>query len=153
VRNVRRQERHTLKNLAFVFALLILIAGVGGILEPAGLVWIAQHTVTSGAYWVVALVRVAFGIVLISAASASRAPRAIRVLGIVVVIVGITTAVTAMVGMVRAREIIEWWLQQGPVIVRLSAVPVLLLGGFVAYACAPVRSPPPNYRMERAREP
>jgi hypothetical protein len=126
-----------LKNLAFVVALLILIVGIGGILEPAALVWIAQHTVTFSAYYVIALVRVAFGLVLISAASASRAPRAIRALGFVIVIVGITTAVTALVGLVRAREIIEWWLHQGPVIIRLTAVPILLLGGFVAYACAP----------------
>jgi len=141
-----------LKTLAFVVALLILIFGVGGIIAPAGLVWIAQHTATSGAYWGIALVRLAFGLVLISAASASRAPRAMRVLGIVVVIVGITTAVTALAGMTYAREMIEWWMRQGAVIVRLSAVPVLLLGGFVAYACAPVQSSPPNSRVHRTPE-
>jgi hypothetical protein len=139
-----------LKTLAFAVALLILIFGVGGFLEPAGLVWIAQHTVTSGAYWAIAFVRVSFGLVLIAAASASRAPRAMRVLGIVVVIVGITTAVTALFGMARAREIIDWWIQQGPVIVRLSVVPVLLLGGFVAYACAPMRSSPLDRRIKQA---
>ena len=139
MRSVRQQEHHTLKNLAFVAALLILAFGVGGVLEPSGLVWIAEHSMTSGVFFSVAAVRVAFGFVLISAASSSRAPKAIRIVGIVVMIAGITTAVMALVGMGPAREIVEWWIQQGSVIVRLSAALILALGAFVAYACAPVR--------------
>jgi hypothetical protein len=47
------------------------------------LVWIAQQFVTSDAFYVIATVRIAFGLVLISGASASRAPKALRVLGYV----------------------------------------------------------------------
>jgi len=133
------QEHPALKNLAFVVALLIFALGVGGVLEPSGLVWIAQHSLTSGVFFAVAAVRVAFGVVLISAAAVSRAPTAMRILGIVVVIAGITTAVMALVGMGVARQIVEWWLLQGYVIVRLSAALILVLGAFVAYACAPTR--------------
>jgi hypothetical protein len=127
------------KDLAFVVALLILGVGAVGILVPSGLIWIAQHSVTSGAFYVIAMVRIAFGIVLISVASVSRAPKTVRVLGYLILIAGITTALTGLVAIERARAIIEWWLQHGSGVVRLTGVLVLALGGFVAYACAPTR--------------
>jgi hypothetical protein len=129
------------KTLAFLFGLGIAAVGAVGILMPTVLVWIANHFVTSGEFYVLAAVRVAFGLILISVAAASRTPNALRVLGYVILIAGITTALMGLVGMERARSMIEWWLQQGSVVVRLTAVPVLALGAFVAYACAPVRRP------------
>ena len=128
-----------MKNLAFVVALLILAVGAVGILVPSGLVWIAQHSVTSGVFYVIAAVRVVFGAVLISVASVTRTPKTLRVLGYLVLIAGIATALTGLVAIERARAIIEWWLQQGSGGVRLAGALVLALGGFVAYACAPAR--------------
>jgi hypothetical protein len=127
------------KNLAFVFGLFIVTVGGVGILAPFGLVWIAQHSVSSGAFYLIATVRVAFGLVLISAASASRAPKAVRVLGYVILIAGITTALMGLLAIGRARDIIDWWMQLGSGVVRLTGVLVLALGGFIAYACAPAR--------------
>jgi hypothetical protein len=127
------------KDLAFVVALLILAVGAVGILLPSGLVWIAQHSVTSGAFYIIATVRIAFGLVLISVASGSRAPKTLRVLGYFILIAGIATALTGLVAIERARAIIEWWLQHGSGVVRLTGILVLALGGFIAYACAPVR--------------
>jgi hypothetical protein len=130
------------KGLAFAFGLCILTVGAAGILAPSGLVWIAERFATPGAFYVVATVRVAFGLVLISVASASRAPRALRVLGYVILIAGISTAVAGLLAIGRARASIEWWSQQGPAVVRLTGVFILALGGFVAYACAPVDARP-----------
>jgi hypothetical protein len=127
------------KALAFVIGLCILTVAAVGILAPSVLVWIATHFVTSDAFYLLAAVRVAFGVLLISVASASRAPTALRVLGYVIVIAGVTTALTGLLAIGRARASIEWWLQQGPGVVRLTGVAVLALGGFVAYACAPAR--------------
>jgi hypothetical protein len=127
------------KALAFVIGLCILTVGAVGIVAPSGLVWIATQFVTSEAFYVLAAVRVAFGLVLISAASASRAPRALRILGYAIVIAGATTALTGLLAIGRARASIEWWLHQGSGVVRLTGVAVLALGGFVAYACAPAR--------------
>ena len=128
-----------MKNLAFVVGLCIVTIGGVGILAPSGLVWIAQHSVTSGVFYLIAMVRVAFGLVLISAASASRAPKALRVLGYVILIAGILTALTGLLAIERARAIIDWWLQLGFGVVRLTGILILALGGFVAYACAPAR--------------
>ena len=128
-----------MKTLAFVFGICISAVGAVGILAPSILVWLAQHFVTSGAFYVIATVRIAFGVLLISVASASRMPRALRVLGSVIVILGIATALTGLVAIGRARGAIEWWLQQGSGVFRLTGILVLALGGFVAYACAPTR--------------
>ena len=128
-----------MKTLAFVIGLLIAAVGAVGIIAPSGLVWIAEHSVTSGAFYVIATVRVAFGLVLISAASVSRAPKTLRVLGYLILIAGITTALMGLVAMERTHAIIEWWLRQESGVVRLTGIPLLALGGFVAYACAPAR--------------
>lgn len=140
-RVVRPREGGVLKTLAFVFGLCISAVGGVGIIVPSALVWLAQQFVTSGAFafYVLATVRIAFGLILISVASASRAPKALRVLGYVILILGITTALTGLVAIERARGAIEWWLQHGSGVLRLTGVPVLALGGFIAYACAPAR--------------
>ncbi len=128
-----------MKTLACVFGLCILTVGAAGILAPSGLVWIARRAVTPGAFYVVAAARVAFGLALILVARASRAPKALRVLGYVILVAGIATALTGRLAMGRARDSIEWWLGQGTGVIRLTGVPLMALGGFVAYACAPDR--------------
>ena len=128
-----------MKTLAFVFGLCIGAFGIVGVVVPSGLVWLAHQFVTPGAFYAIAAVRIAFGLILISAAPASRAPKALRVLGYVVLILGISTALTGLVGVERAQGAIKWWLQQGSGVLRLTAVIFLALGAFVAYACASIR--------------
>jgi uncharacterized membrane protein YidH (DUF202 family) len=127
------------KNFAFVFGLCIGAFGAVGILMPSGTVWLARQFVTPEAFYAIAAGRIAFGLILISVAPASRAPKALRVLGYFILILGITTALTGLVGIAQARDAIEWWLQRGSGVLRLTAVLVLVLGAFVAYACAPIR--------------
>jgi hypothetical protein len=125
--------------LAFGLGLCIFVVGVGGIIAPSSLVWIAHHFTTSGAFYVIAIVRVAFGLVLISAAAASRTPKFLRVAGYIIVVAGIATALVGLFDVGSARAIIAWWLQQGSAVIRLTGIPITVLGGFVAYACAPIR--------------
>jgi hypothetical protein len=127
------------KTLAYVIGLFIASVGIVGLIVPSFLVWIAGHFVSSGAFYVVAVVRVAVGLLLISVAPDTRAPRTIRVLGCLLVIAGIGAAVTALVAIGRATAIIDWWLRQGSGVVRLTGIPLIILGGFVAYVCAPSR--------------
>jgi hypothetical protein len=127
------------KAVAFVVGLGIATVGAVGILMPSGLVWIAHRSLTPGAFYTIAMVRVAVGLLLILVARASRAPRALRVLGYVILIAGIATALTGLLGIGRARATIDWWTEQGPDLVRLTAVLVLTLGSFIAYACTPAR--------------
>jgi hypothetical protein len=127
------------KTLAFLIGLVISAVGVVGILAPSSPVWLAQQFVTARAFYVIAMVRIAFGLILISASSASRVPRALRVLGYVILILGMATAITGLAAIGPARGAIAWWLHQGPGLIRLTGVLILALGGFVAYACAPTR--------------
>ena len=125
-----------MKTLAFVIGLIIIAVGAFGILAPSGLVWLARHSVTPVELYIIAAFRVAFGLLLISVASASWAPKTLRVFAFIPLVAGIATP---LVGVERAPLIIEWWSQRGSGLVRLSAVLLLALGGFVAYACAPSR--------------
>jgi hypothetical protein len=73
--DIRQREGDVVKTVAFVFGLCIGAVGAVGILAPSGLVWLAQLFVTPGPFYVIAAVRIAFGLILISVAPASRAPR------------------------------------------------------------------------------
>ena len=128
-----------MKNLAFVIALLVLALGVTGLFVPSGLVWVGQHSLTPAAFYGIAAARVLFGLILIRAAAASRAPKTLRILGSVIVLAGVATALVGLVAIERMHAMVDWWVQQESWFVRLSAVPVLALGSFIAYACAPAR--------------
>ncbi|HKA15822.1 MAG TPA: hypothetical protein VKH41_12440 [Myxococcota bacterium] len=129
------------RTIAFVCGLGIGTVGAAGILAPSILTWIAEQFVSSGssAFYLLAAARIAFGLILISAATASRAPRVVRILGCAIALLGAITAVTGLAAIQPARGAIESWVRQGPGVARLTALPILCLGGFIAYSCAPTR--------------
>jgi hypothetical protein len=131
--------RHVLRRLILVMGALIAAIGVAGVLVPSGLVWIAQRSVTPGAFYVIAALRVALGLALIAVSSVSRVPRLLRVVGYFVLLAGIVTAFMGLAGIERARVMVEWWLAQGPGVIRLTGALILALGGFLAFACTPSR--------------
>jgi len=127
------------KTLAFVSGLCIIAVGATGIVAPSGLVWIGQRFATPKEWYALGAVRVAFGLLLLSVAKTSRAPRTLRVVACIPLLAGIGALATPFVGLERARAAIEWWSQLGSGVARFSAIPLLALGGFVAYACDPFR--------------
>ena len=124
-----------MKQLAFVVGLCISAVGAAGILAPSGLVWLAEQFDTPGAFYAIATVRIAFGLILIATAPASRMPRALRTLGYIIVTLGLSAAVAGFAAIGPARSAIEWWMRQGSGLIRLTSVLVLALGAFVVYAC------------------
>jgi hypothetical protein len=128
-----------MKALAFCMALFVAAFGAVGIFVPSIPAWVAQHAASSGVFYAVATIRIAFGLILISVAPVSRSPKILRVLGYLILITGITTALTGLIAIDRARAMIEWWLQQGSGITRLTSFLLLALGGFIAYACSAAR--------------
>ena len=130
-----------MKTLAFVFGLCIGAVGLVGILVPSSLLWLAASFLSSGAvgFYLIATVRIAFGLILISVASASRVPRALRILGYVILVLGITTALMGLLAVEQGETAIDWWLHQSSGVWRLTWGLVLALGAFVAYACGPTR--------------
>ena len=128
-----------MKTLAFIFGLGIAAVGATGIFAPSALVWIGAHFTTSGPFYVLAAVRIAFGLILLRVAPESRLPKALRVLGGIIVLLGLGAAVAGLVALPQARASIEAWQHAGPTVERLTSIAVLALGSFVAYACAPRR--------------
>jgi hypothetical protein len=84
-------------------------------------------------------VRVAVGVLLFSVAKTSRAPRMLRVVAFIPLLAGLGALATPFVGVERARATLQWWSRLGFGYIRLTAIAVQLLGGFIAYACAPGR--------------
>jgi len=128
-----------MKIIAFVFGLCISIIGAVGILVPSGTVWLARLFLTSGPFYVIAAIRIAFSLILISVASSSRFPKVIRILGYIIFIAGVAAAFSGLVAIEQARGAIEWWLQQGSGLLRLTCALVIAFGAFIAYACAPAQ--------------
>ena len=131
-----KRHEDIVKTLASVIGLLIIAVGAVGIFAPSALLWIAQHPVTSVELYLIAVGRIAIGLLLLSVASASRAPKTLRVVGAIALIAGITTP---FLGVARVQAIMDWFSQQGSGFLRVSAVLALTVGGLVAYACAPAR--------------
>jgi hypothetical protein len=128
-----------MKALAFVIGLCIAAIGAIGLLAPAVLLWIGGRFGSPTEWYAIGVVRVAFGLLLFSVAKTSRSPRALRAVAFIPLLAGIAALVTPLVGLAQARAAVEWWSRQGPGVARLTALPLIALGGFVAYACS-VRS-------------
>ena len=130
-------KESTMKNLAFIFGLCILAVGLMGVIAPASLVWLAQRFASPAPFYVLAAVRLAFGLVLISVAPKSRVPRALRAVGYIVVFLGVITMIAGFAAVEPARAAIDSWTHQRAAILRVTALIIVALGGFLAYACAP----------------
>jgi uncharacterized membrane protein len=122
--------------IALFVALLISLIGLTGVVSPETLADVGRHAVTPVGLYVVAAVRVGIGIILLLAAPVSRAPRTLRVVGIFAITAGLATP---LVGVETSRRVLDWWLAQGFVCVRLLAGIAVALGGFLVYAVAPRR--------------
>ena len=128
-----------MKAVVLVVAVLIMAFGAVGVVYPTGLVSLAGHFATSGAFYLVAAVRVALGLAIVAVAPTSRVPRTLRVVGYLVVVSGAGSALIGMLAVERADALIQWWVAQGLGVVRLTGVGVAGFGAFLAYACTPAR--------------
>ena len=122
-----------MKALALIISLLIVAIGVVGILAPEGLLRIGQWSVTSTGLYVIAAFRVGIGLVLLGVASASRTPRTLRVFGVFVLVAGLATP---LFGVARAGAVLNWWLAQDPLLLRLLAALLVAFGAFLLYVVA-----------------
>ena len=133
-----------MKTLAFAIGLCIITVGVIGFITPSALIWIAQRFGTPTEWYAIGAVRVALGLLLLSVAKTSRAPQMLRVVAFVPLLAGLGALAMPLIGVERARATLDWWSHLGSVYIRLSVIPLLALGGLIAYACAPGDAPPNN---------
>ena len=117
---------------ALVIGFLIIAQGIAGLVAPESFLRLIQWVQTPPNIYFAAVVRVAFGIVLIFAAPRSRTPLALRILGGLIALGGL---LTPFLGIRLADVILGWW-SQGPGIVRAWAAGALAIGFFIVYATA-----------------
>ena len=115
--------------LAILFCLgIVLLGGVGALSPPAFLAIVRRLTSLQG-FYILAILRIAFGALLYLAAPVSQMPTLIEVTGIVLFVSGV---VTPFFSHRRYRKVIEWWSGGGDLYVRVwagcSIVFALLLG-------------------------
>ena len=122
-----------MKWLALFIAVVMMIAGLVGILAPDRLLALRQYVVTPVGLWVIAALRVGIGFVLIQVARISRAPGILRALGVVVIVAGFATP---LFGVERSRAVLDWAATQGRAVMLVEGCVALVLGGFLAFAVA-----------------
>ncbi len=122
--------------LALVIGLIITAIGVSGMAAPAVLLHAARFAETPAGLYVVAALRIAFGLVLLQVAVTSRTPKTLRMVGMLIVVAGI---VTPLIGVERAHAIVDWWSAQGTAFMRSWAALAVVFGLFIIYAVTPRR--------------
>jgi len=108
--------------------------GMVGVAAPHGLLAVVRSILTPRGLYLVAAVRIVFGVILVLVAPSSRAPRVLRLLGLIMLVAGLTTP---LFGVDRARAMLDWWSARGPGFMRLWAGLAVAVGAFVVYAVAP----------------
>jgi uncharacterized membrane protein YoaT (DUF817 family) len=121
---------------AIAFGVVIAFIGIVGLVDPALLLDATRFTLTSLGLYIVAAIRIAFGLVLIGAATTSRMPRTLRILGAFIVLAGI---ITPFFGVERTRTIVEWWSAQSTAFMRTWVSLAVIFGLFIIYVVTPRR--------------
>ena len=123
-----------MKILAFAIAVLMIFLALTGLFWPEGILGVGHYSFTSVGIYVVAIARVAIGLVLFLAAPASRAPKALRVIGVIACVAAV---VVAFLSIESGQVLMNWWSAHGPGFVRVAAVVALGVGTFISYATFP----------------
>ena len=125
-----------MKYLAWFIAVVVLLAGVTGIVAPDRLLSLRGLAATQAGLLAVSVARVAIGVVLIMTAPHSRAPKMLQFAGAAVLLAGLATP---LFGVERTRAVLNWEAAQGATLIRAGSVVVVAIGGLLAAALTPRR--------------
>lgn len=129
----------TPKLIAIAMSALLTAVGLGVIVAPLALAEFGRWMQGPGALYAIAAVRVVFGVSLVWVASTSRMPKALRVIGALIVVVGL---MTPLFGVERARAVLDWWVGQGTLFMRVWALFPVAFGIFLIHAIVNPRPTP-----------
>jgi ABC-type uncharacterized transport system permease subunit len=118
-----------MKIIALLIASLMILLGLTGVLWPERLMGLANYSFTATGIYVVAIVRMAIGLLLVFAAKATRTPKTVRAIALIILAAGIATA---LITVERTQLLRDWWLGRGPDAFRIAACLPLAVGFFVA---------------------
>ena len=126
----RRAVRSSVRLLGLVIGALVILASAISFAVPDLRLSLERSVMTPTGLYAIAALRIAIGLVFVFAAPASRAPRMLRVLGLIVIIAGLATP---WFGVARARAVLNWLANAGPLLIRLDAGVGMALGGSLVY--------------------
>jgi hypothetical protein len=116
---------------------LLILAGAISFAVPGLRLVLERSMMTPTGLDAIAVLRIAIGLGFVLAAPASRTPWVIRVFGLIVIVAGLSTP---WFGVARARALVNWLANTGPLLIRLDAVVAMAIGGFIVYVFrAPAR--------------
>ena len=120
--------------IALLFCLLVVAIGALGLFWPPRFIDLVRRLTSLQGFYILAVLRIAFGAAVVLAAPASRAPTFLEVLGIVLIVSGI---VTPFFTHTRYRKVIEWWSAGGTLYVRVWAGCAMVFALVLAWAIIP----------------
>jgi len=123
-----------MKSLAWIVALFVIAVGATGIIAPDRLFSVGTLVATPAGLLVIAVIRIAIGIVLIMTAPASRMPRVLQAVGAIVLLAGL---VTPLFGVERTKAVLAWEAAQGMVWLRVGGALAVAIGGLLTFALTP----------------
>ena len=127
---------HVANVAAMIVGLAVAGLGFVSLVAPSLLLALGQSLLTETGLYVVAAVRVGFGLVLLFAARRSRMPRALRAFGIVIIIAGL---ITPLFGVERSTSLFAWFSTQGLAFVGVVGIFAMALGALILYGATPRR--------------
>jgi hypothetical protein len=114
-----------------IIGITIACLGIIGVVAPSLLLDLGISLLTENGLYVVAALRVAFGLLLLFGARLSRMPQTLRVIGVVIIIAGF---VAPLFGVERSAAVLDSIASHGPLFVRVAAMIAIAFGAFVVYA-------------------
>src|SRR5207247_11077090 len=93
--------------VALLVGLFIVAIGMFGVAAPHGLLTAVGSILTPFGLYLVAALRIVFGVVLVLAAPLSRAPMVLRLLGFIMLVAGVSTPFFVVESV---RAMLDWWL-------------------------------------------
>jgi len=110
----------------------MVVLGAQAIIDPASiLTFVRRVWSSSGGFFVAIAVRLALGVLLIVIAPDTHYPTTIRVFGVVTFAAGLLIPV---IGRERLDRLVDWWVAQPPVLMRVWGAVACLLGAFLVHA-------------------
>ena len=120
--------------IAVGFCLLIAYLGALGLFWPLRFLELVRRLTTLQGFYLIAVLRIAFGAALYLAAPSSKAPGLMQVIGVVVFVSGL---ITPFFNHTRYRKVVEWWSGGGALYVRVWAGCALIFALVLAYGFVP----------------
>ena len=115
---------------SILIGLFMVAVGLAGVVAPTDVGTIAQNATTPAAAWVLAAFVIVLGTLLLRASRTARIPIVVKAVGAIAILGGLAIP---FVG----PQLVNWWVDQGPQMIRLTSVIKMAVGAAVVFAANP----------------